>query len=188
MPITKNRKTCWRSSTLCCSWAAIPMWFVWLAAALKMVSCRCKKVNTAPTTSSSSSAEPYYLVLEYISMGKLLSFLRHHRKDGANYFEADSDLPPLTAVIHNNNYLTYCNNNAYGYSEINHNRTQPTALQENLVPFDLIQFAYQISKGMEFISSHGVGSLKQRCSSFIRLQVSLTCRLFTATWQRETSS
>lgn len=100
--------------------------------------------------------EPYYLVLEYISMGKLLSFLRHHRKDGANYFEADSDLPPLTAVIHNNNYLTYCNNNAYGYSEINHNRTQPTALQDNLVPFDLIQFAYQISKGMEFISSHGI--------------------------------
>lgn len=88
-------------------------------------------------------------------MGKLLSFLRQNRKDGANYFETDCDLPPMTAFIHNNNYMTYCNNNAYGYSEINHHKTQPI-LQENLSPYDLIQFAYQISKGMEFISSHGV--------------------------------
>lgn len=95
--------------------------------------------------------------MEYISMGKLLSFLRKNRKDGANYFEKDCDLPAMTALIRNNNYMTYqlCNNNAYGYSEINHQKTQPI-LQEELSPSDLIQFAYQIAKGMEFISSHGV--------------------------------
>ena len=92
--------------------------------------------------------------MEYISQGKLLSFLRHRRKDGIYYFESNCHQAPVDMLIQNNNYMTYCNNNAYGYSEINNKSA--ISQTDSLSPSDLIQFAYQISKGMEFISSHGV--------------------------------
>lgn len=97
--------------------------------------------------------EPYYLVMEYISHGKLLSYLRLHRKDGSYYLESEKTHPPMTALIQNNNYMSYYNNQVYGYNEINRRHSNT---KENLSSDDLIQFAYQISKGMEFISSHGI--------------------------------
>ncbi|XP_054155025.1 tyrosine kinase receptor Cad96Ca-like [Oppia nitens] len=61
---------------------------------------------------------PYFLIMEFVANGKLLSYLRKHRTD-----------------------KTY-------YNSINNNKL--------LTDKDLILFAYQICKGMEFISSHGI--------------------------------
>lgn len=72
------------------------------------------------------SLEPYFLIMEYVSNGKLLSYLRSHRTD-----------------------RTYYNNNDNYSSKIE-------GFKKTLSSADLVSFAYQIAKGMEFISSHGV--------------------------------
>lgn len=100
--------------------------------------------------------EPYYLVMEYVSQGKLLSYLRYHRSDAAHYFQTNSDWGSKE-VMCNNNYMTYCTNNGYGFSE---GSRKCSTNNENLSPIDLIQFIYQICKGMEFISSYGVSFVK----------------------------
>lgn len=72
---------------------------------------------------SKTFSEPIFIILEYISNGKLLSYLRSHRADG-----------------------TYYNQSSQTSDEF----------KEKLSSSDLISFAYQVAKGMEFISSHGV--------------------------------
>jgi serine/threonine protein kinase len=64
--------------------------------------------------------------MEYVSNGKLLSYLRSHRTE-----------------------RTYYNNNDNYSSKIE-------GFKKTLSSADLVLFAYQIAKGMEFISSHGV--------------------------------
>lgn len=119
-------------------------------------------------------SEPYYLVLEYVSGGKLLSYLRSHRKDCINY-ELD--------LMCNNNTL---NDNSHQYGRINasggrhvcdHKNTIDTKMFSKpfLKPYDLISYAYQIAKGMEFISSHGV-RITTKLSSSIFHFIILICR------------
>ena len=61
---------------------------------------------------------PYFLIMEFVSKGKLLSYLRKHRTDKTYYSNPKTD--------------------------------------KILTSKDLVLFAHQIAKGMEFISSHGV--------------------------------
>lgn len=92
--------------------------------------------------------------MEFVSQGKLLTYLRNHRNDCLKYI--DNDFMSRSAFINNNNYMTYYPNNSYGLNEINRKSLNE---KKTLSAYDLIQFAYQISKGMEFISSHGVNSI-----------------------------
>lgn len=92
--------------------------------------------------------------MEFVAQGKLLSYLRNHRNDSMEYIN-NNDLMARSGFINNNNYMTYYPNNAYGLNEINRKALKE---KKTLSAYDLIQFAYQISKGMEFISSHGVNS------------------------------
>ncbi|CAG2110074.1 unnamed protein product [Medioppia subpectinata] len=78
---------------------------------------------------------PYFLIMEFVSNGKLLSFLRRHRTDKTYY---------------NNN------NNSDNYNSMNSSGYKTDSGDKNLSANDLVLFAYQISKGMEFISSHGI--------------------------------
>lgn len=128
--------------------------------------------------------------MEFVSQGKLLSYLRQHRDDYLNVINDYNSVAkssttmnahynhnhnhnqqqnPNRPFINNNNYMTYyhhTNNNNDGYGEINRksfSKSMNKHLQQNendqsLSSYDLIHFAYQISKGMEFISSHGVSS------------------------------
>nr|XP_027200288.1 tyrosine kinase receptor Cad96Ca-like [Dermatophagoides pteronyssinus] len=130
--------------------------------------------------------KPFYIVMEFVSQGKLLSYLRQHRDDyldvindynsvaksstmmNAHYnHNHNQQQNPNRPFINNNNYMTYyhhTNNNNDGYGEINRksfSKSMNKHLQQNendqsLSSYDLIHFAYQISKGMEFISSHGI--------------------------------
>ena len=62
--------------------------------------------------------------MEFVSKGKLLSYLRKHRTDKTYYST------PYNSKI--------------------------DSKEKSLSSNDLVLFAYQIAKGMEFISSHGV--------------------------------
>nr|XP_046916915.1 LOW QUALITY PROTEIN: tyrosine kinase receptor Cad96Ca-like [Dermatophagoides farinae] len=143
--------------------------------------------------------KPYYIVMEFVAQGKLLSYLRKRRDD---YLDVINDYNSTAAAaaattaavsksltttaqhynnqhqhtnpnsngpfINNNNYMTYYhqtnNNNNNGYGEINrksfskpmNKHSQQNINDQSLSSYDLIHFAYQISKGMEFISSHGI--------------------------------
>lgn len=67
--------------------------------------------------------------MEFVSNGKLLSYLRRHRTD-KTYYTTTS------------NTTSYTSKNDFK--------------EKSLSSKDLILFAYQIAKGMEFICSHGV--------------------------------
>ena len=83
--------------------------------------------------------------MEYVSNGKLLTYLRNHRADRTYY---------NTSTTHSNSNSNIINN----YNNINNNYTKNDhdEVKKTLSAKDLIVFAYQISKGMEFINSHGV--------------------------------
>ena len=80
--------------------------------------------------------------MEYCSNGKLLTYLRNHRSDRTYY---------------NCNNYSNCNNNSNSSVERKtREREDQDEVKKTLSSRDLISFAYQIVKGMEFISSHGV--------------------------------
>lgn len=88
--------------------------------------------------------------MEYVSNGKLLTYLRNHRADRTYY---------NTSTTHSNSNSNIINNNIINnYNNINNNYTKNhhDEVKKTLSAKDLIVFAYQISKGMEFINSHGV--------------------------------
>lgn len=139
--------------------------------------------------------------MEFVSQGKLLSYLRKHRDD---YLDVINDYNSVATTIkthynpqhqnrpfinNNNNYMTYHNNDDDGYGKINRksfsksmNKQQNNQNYQSLSSYDLIHFAYQISKGMEFISSHGVSSYsKKNTLSLLIILIQLNFLLFKKT-------